>query len=240
MPLDPAHGGADKKIWACCHGPARCNPRPRRRQILIRSRRRPLPTRALIRVRLPWRLAPRRRQSNPLRNRRRRHSGFGAERRRWLAGGHPAAPPPHRQPPDPPPGNLRARSRPSLLSAPRAGCCGVVPRNGRRRNRGSRAPLGKRYPPRRSHRPRVPPASRHPLRRRCVRSSGARSATMAIATTGVATAAAIPMRPATPGRAVHVPAARRPGTPLPQAPEPAAADSEQELIGAPQGATPHG
>ena len=99
--------------------------------------------------------------------------------------------------PVPAAGNLPARPPLTLPAGPRAGRREVAPCNGHRRSRRRRAPLGKRYPPRRSHRPRALPASRHVLRRRCVRSSGARSATMATATTGVATAAAIPLRPAT-------------------------------------------
>jgi len=163
-PLYPAHGGADKKIWACCHGPTRYNT-THRRLSPTRNRRRPMPTRALIRVLCPRRL--------PLRNRRSRRTGFGTSRR------------------------------------------GVAPRTERRRSRG----------------PRVQRASRDPLRCRYARSLDARSVTMAIATTGVATAVAIPMRPETGKRAVHARAARRPGRPLPRAPRPrlAAVDSEQEL-----------
>ena len=94
VPLHPAFGCADKKIWACCHGPTRCNPRPRRRQIPIRSRSRPLPTRALSHVRRPWRLPPRPRdvERAPV-NRRSRRRAYGARRRHWLAPGHPPARP---------------------------------------------------------------------------------------------------------------------------------------------------
>ena len=175
-----------------------------------------MPTPALIRLPCPRRPPPRPRMSNPRRNRRTRHTGFGTKRRQWLAGGHSAAPPPHR-PPEPAAGNLPARDRFSVVAAPRAGRRGFVPSNGRRRSRGPRAPLGKRYPPRRSRRPQAPPASRHALRRRYARSSGAGSAIMVTATTGVATVAAIPMRPPTRKRAAHAPAARRPGQPLPRA-----------------------
>ena len=120
-----------RRLWVCCHGPTRCNTRPRR-QIPIRSRSRPLPTRALSHVRRPWRLPPRPRTSNALLNRRSRRRAYGARRRHWLAPGHPPA-----------------RPRLTLPVAPRTRRSGGAPRNGRRHSRRPRTRPANRHPLRR-------------------------------------------------------------------------------------------